>query len=64
MSSFDLSSYISNYSGHTKIKRLLFIAQQNENLRLKALKLAIDELKKGINTQLYKETYEKYKDIL
>lgn len=64
MSSFELSSYISNYSGHTKIKRLLFIAQQNDTLRVQSLKLAIDELKKGINTQLYKETHEKYKDIL
>jgi len=54
----DLEQYIANYSGHTKIKRLVFIAQHDTKLAKQATKLAIAELKKGINTQMYKEVAE------
>jgi COP9 signalosome complex subunit 1 len=60
MSSFDLEQYISNYSGLTKIKRLLFVADNSPELRKEAARLAIQELKKGKNTQLYKEVVDKY----
>lgn len=60
MSSFDLEQYISNYTGLTKIKRLLFVADNSPDLRKEAARLAIQELKKGKNTQLYKEVVEKY----
>jgi COP9 signalosome complex subunit 1 len=59
---FELVSYISGYSGYTQVKRLLSIAQ-NKSLRVESITLAIAELKKGINTQLYKEIFEKNKDL-
>jgi len=52
---FDLESYISNYSGHTKIRRLLFIAEHAPDLQVDALKMAIDELKHTMNVSKYKE---------
>jgi COP9 signalosome complex subunit 1 len=58
--SFDLEQYISNYSGLTKIKRLIFIADNSTELRKEAARLAIQELKNGVNTLLYKEVLEKY----
>jgi COP9 signalosome complex subunit 1 len=57
---FDLQKYISQYRGHTKIKRLLFIADNSQKHRAEAIELAIQELKNGINTNLYKEVVEKY----
>ncbi|GIL49002.1 hypothetical protein Vafri_5484 [Volvox africanus] len=56
-SSFDLEAYISNYTGHAKIDRLLFIAERSAGkpLELEALRMAHDELKKTENTQRYKE---------
>ena len=41
-------SYIANYTGHTKIDRLLFIASRSvgKDLELEALRIAHDELKK------------------
>ncbi|KAL9652431.1 hypothetical protein ABK040_000004 [Willaertia magna] len=58
--SFDLDQYISQYSGLTKLKRLLFIVDNSKDLRQKALKRLLDELKQGKNTTLYKEVIEKY----
>jgi hypothetical protein len=42
-----VQAYISNYTSHTKIYRLLFIAERNQGkpLELEALKLAADEVK-------------------
>ncbi|GLI71778.1 hypothetical protein VaNZ11_017122, partial [Volvox africanus] len=55
--SFDLEAYISNYTGHAKIDRLLFIAERSAGkpLELEALRMAHDELKKTENTQRYKD---------
>lgn len=61
---FDLESYISNYSGHTKIDRLVFIAEHNKLLELEAYKAAIDELKKTTNTAQYKVVADKVGDRL
>lgn len=60
MASFDLEQYINNYSGHARVKRLLFIAQKasTKDLAKQAVKSLILELQKGINTQLYKEVIE------
>lgn len=43
----DLQAYISSYTSHTKIDRLLYIAEhhQGQPLELEALKLAADEVK-------------------
>eukprot|EP00238_Polyblepharides_amylifera_P015908 CAMPEP_0196584436 /NCGR_PEP_ID=MMETSP1081-20130531/47059_1 /TAXON_ID=36882 /ORGANISM="Pyramimonas amylifera, Strain CCMP720" /LENGTH=415 /DNA_ID=CAMNT_0041905639 /DNA_START=73 /DNA_END=1320 /DNA_ORIENTATION=- len=57
---FDLETYISSYTGHTKLIRLKFIAQLLEgNVKVEALRLALEESKKGENTQLYIELLEK-----
>eukprot|EP00761_Pharyngomonas_kirbyi_P013094 gb/GECH01013121.1/.p1 GENE.gb/GECH01013121.1/~~gb/GECH01013121.1/.p1 ORF type:complete len:410 (+),score=69.61 gb/GECH01013121.1/:1-1230(+) len=64
MSNFDLEGYISNYRGHTKINRLLFIAEKNSDLAPTAVKTAVDELKNTRNTNLYKQVTEKYSSIL
>lgn len=42
-----MQAYISNYTSHTKVYRLLFIAERNHGkpLELEALKLAADEVK-------------------
>jgi COP9 signalosome complex subunit 1 len=58
-SEFDLEAYINNYSGHTKIARLLFIAEHCKALETDALKMAIEELKKSNNSTLYKQIMEK-----
>eukprot|EP00897_Mesotaenium_endlicherianum_P009354 jgi/Mesen1/8447/ME000475S07699 len=58
---FDLETYISNYNGHTKIARLRFIAErcQSKATELEALKMAIEEIKRGENTAVYRETMER-----
>jgi COP9 signalosome complex subunit 1 len=61
---FDIESYIENYSGTGKIKRLLNIANVDSELKEVALKMAIKLIKNGINTELYQELYSQYKDIL
>ena len=53
--SLDLEAYIGNYVGFTRLRRLLFIAQQDEHLRRDALRLALDEVKRRANTALYTE---------
>jgi len=51
----DLDSYIANYSGYTRLKRLSFIAEHQESLRHEALRLALEEVKRTSNTALYTE---------
>ena len=46
---FDLEAYINKYTGHTKIVRLIFIAEKSESLRNDAYKLALDEIKHTSN---------------
>ncbi|WOG95383.1 hypothetical protein DCAR_0414699 [Daucus carota subsp. sativus] len=57
----DIDSYSSLYSGRTKITRLLFIADRCDvvSLQLEALRIAYDEVKKGENTQLFREVVAK-----
>ncbi|KAF6154454.1 hypothetical protein GIB67_028346 [Kingdonia uniflora] len=57
----DVEAYASLYSGRTKIMRLVFIADQcgNEAMELEALRMAYDEIKKGENTQLFREVCQK-----
>ncbi|MED6185349.1 COP9/signalosome complex subunit Csn1 [Stylosanthes scabra] len=60
---FDIEAYASLYSGRTKIARLLFIADQcgddNSAMQLEALRMAFDEIKKGENSQLFREVVNK-----
>ncbi|PIA49569.1 hypothetical protein AQUCO_01300395v1, partial [Aquilegia coerulea] len=57
----DVEAYASLYSGRTKISRLLFIADRcgNQTMELEALRMAYDEIKKGENTQLFREVVQK-----
>jgi COP9 signalosome complex subunit 1 len=56
---FDLEGYLSNYSGHTKIFRAIFIAERSKDLEVEATRIALEEIKKTHNTGLYKEVVEK-----
>lgn len=58
----DIEAYASLYTGRTKIMRLLFIADhcgKNTTMQLEALRMAYDEIKKGENTQLFREVVQK-----
>lgn len=58
----DIEAYAALYSGRTKIMRLLFIADHcadNQTMQLEALRMAYDEIKKGENTQLFREVVNK-----
>lgn len=57
----DVENYASLYTGHTKIARLHFIADHSHsrNLELEALRMSLDEIRKGDNTALFKDCVEK-----
>lgn len=57
----DLEAYIALYTGRTKISRLLFIADKCgvPAMQLDALRMAYDEIKKGENTQIFREVVGK-----
>jgi len=69
---FDLETYISSYTSHTKIQRLLFIAAQcgtpttthNTQLQQEAYKICLEELRtpSGQNTQWYREIVKLIKE--
>jgi len=56
---FSLDSYIGNYSGYTRLFRLLHIADHCKALELDALKLAHDIVKTTLNTGLYSTICDK-----
>ncbi|KAM7508690.1 hypothetical protein LguiA_019143 [Lonicera macranthoides] len=57
----DIEAYAGLYTGRTKISRLIFIADHCDNvsMQLEALRMAYDEIKKGENTQLFREVVQK-----
>ena len=60
----DIEAYAGLYTGRTKITRLLFIADhcgQNNNtaMQMEALRMAYEEIKKGENTQLFRDVVHK-----
>ncbi|KAI3957212.1 hypothetical protein MKW98_012087 [Papaver atlanticum] len=57
----DVEVYAGLYSGRTKVTRLMFIADRcgNQVMKLDALRMAYEEIKKGENTNLFKEVVEK-----
>ncbi|XP_051132849.1 COP9 signalosome complex subunit 1-like [Andrographis paniculata] len=57
----DVEAYATLYAGRTKITRLLFIADKCgvESMQREALRIAYDEIKKGENTQLFREVVAK-----
>ena len=61
---FDLEGYISMYTGHTKIARLMFIGEHAEGFFDRAHKILLNELKQTTNTKLYKELCKKLGESL
>lgn len=61
---FDLESYISHYTGHTRIMRLMFIGDHCKELEKESFRRALDEIKKTLNTALYRSIVEKMGDQL
>ncbi len=61
---FDLDTYLSNYSGHTKILRAIFVAEHAKDLEAEAYRVALDELKKTQNMALYRDVADKASDKL
>ncbi|XP_051117299.1 COP9 signalosome complex subunit 1-like [Andrographis paniculata] len=57
----DIEAYAALYTGRTKITRLLFIADKCgvPSMQLEVLRMAYDEIKKGENTQLFREVVAK-----
>ncbi|KAG6786734.1 hypothetical protein NC652_006663 [Populus alba x Populus x berolinensis] len=60
----DIEAYAGLYTGRTKITRLLFIADQcgqnnNTAMQMEALRMAYEEIKKGENTQLFRDVVHK-----
>ncbi|KAH6779835.1 COP9 signalosome complex subunit 1 [Perilla frutescens var. hirtella] len=57
----DIEAYAALYTGRTKIARLLFIADKCPvpSMEPEALRMAYDEIKKGENTQLFREVVAK-----
>ncbi|KAJ9563419.1 hypothetical protein OSB04_008579 [Centaurea solstitialis] len=57
----DIEAYAALYTDRTKISRLMFIADKCDNvsMQLEALRMAYDEIKKGENTQLFREVVQK-----
>ncbi|KAF8413109.1 hypothetical protein HHK36_001085 [Tetracentron sinense] len=57
----DIEAYASLYAGRTKITRLLFIADRcgNPSMQMEALRMAYDEIKKGENSQMFREVVQK-----
>ncbi|KAJ3051471.1 COP9 signalosome complex subunit 1 [Rhizophlyctis rosea] len=54
----DLEAYSANYTGHTKINRLTFIADHCPPLAVEALKMALSELKGTGDTVRYHDVYQ------
>ncbi|KAL1920755.1 uncharacterized protein VTP21DRAFT_11390 [Calcarisporiella thermophila] len=56
----DLDTYIANYKGHTKIDRLIFIAERCPPLRIDAYSLALKEIKETTyDVQKYTQTLQR-----
>ncbi|RUS15827.1 hypothetical protein BC937DRAFT_91948 [Endogone sp. FLAS-F59071] len=61
----DLDTYIANYKGHTKVDRLLFIAERCPPLQIEAYRLAVAELKAtSLDTAKYSHAVGKLNDAL
>jgi COP9 signalosome complex subunit 1 len=61
---FELEKYTDRYEGHTRVARLLFIAERYPDKQNVCYKLAIEELKKGRNTSQYRKLFETVPDKL
>jgi COP9 signalosome complex subunit 1 len=57
----DVEAYAAQYSGRTRLARLLFIADRCgvEAMQLEALRMAYDEIKRGEDVQLHRDVAAK-----
>ncbi|XP_001628909.2 COP9 signalosome complex subunit 1 [Nematostella vectensis] len=55
----DLDVYASNYTGLTKLNRLLFVAKHCPSLEIDSLRIAIIFVKQTFNVQLYQDIIQK-----
>lgn len=57
----DVEAYAAQYSGRTRLARLIFIADRCgvEAMQLEALRMAYDEIKRGEDTQLHRDVAHK-----
>lgn len=60
----DLDTYIANYDGHTKVERLLFIADRCPSYQIEALRLAVASVKTEFDTSKYMIVAGKLNDAL
>lgn len=61
-STLDLDVYASNYTGLTKLNRLLFVAKHCPSLEIDALRIALNYVKQTFNVQLYQEIVKRMAD--
>ena len=59
----NIDEYIAEYSGHTRLRRLIHIASLCPALSSKALNIALNEVKKTINIALYKEIVQAINNV-
>jgi COP9 signalosome complex subunit 1 len=59
-----LDGYTKNYEGHSKIRRLEFIAERCPDLQVQAFKMAVDELKRGCNSEYYTKVISRLREVL
>lgn len=60
----DLETYVNGYSGHMKIKRLLFIAKHAPSLQVDCYKFTLLLLKQSLNVNLYHIIHAKLVEAL
>jgi len=58
----DLESYLSSYTGHTRITRLQLIAKKSPELRDEALRMAFDEVRTTGNVVKFKELWNEFNE--
>lgn len=61
---FNLNRYAQRYAGLTKVARLCFVADTMPACAGEAIRLAVVELKSGINTDAYRSVFEKYGSVI
>ncbi|KAI9008335.1 26S proteasome subunit RPN7-domain-containing protein [Gaertneriomyces semiglobifer] len=62
--SLDLEAYAANYTGHTKIERLLFIADRCPPLAVDAYSAALQELQSTADVSKYVKVHKKLNEVL
>ncbi|KAJ3292275.1 cop9 signalosome complex subunit [Borealophlyctis nickersoniae] len=64
MPAMDLDTYISSYVGHTRVDRLLFIADRCPSLTVEAYKMALADLRQTQSTWRYQQVLQRLNEFL